>query len=202
MQGNRAQLPHKLYIGKLVDHINDSIASKPSLSCPACGKQAVYERWSDESFEYGVGDHSVALNVRIPLCHCRDCDLEFTDYRAEELRHAAVCRHLKLLTPTEIVAIRERHRMSQQAFADVSRFGRASVARWESGSIFQNASADNLLYLLCFTDNIDRLKQRFTQVDVEVPQQAEIRTRFRSLNVDLISHYRSEAASFRLYLDA
>lgn len=185
-----------------MNHIDDSVASKSSMPCPACENQAVYERWSDESFEYGVGDNSVPLNVRLPLCRCNNCGLEFTDHRAEELRHAAICRHLKLLPPAEVVAIRERHAMSQQAFADVSRIGRASLARWESGALFQNASADSLLYLLCFKENIIRLQQRFTQVEANVLRQTENPPRFRSLSVDSIARHRVEAESFRLHLDA
>lgn len=150
----------------------------------------------------GSGEKSVVLNVTIPLCSCGNCGLEFTDYRAEDIRNSAVCHHLKLLSPAEILAIRERHGMSQQAFADVSRIGRASLARWECGSIIQNASADSLLYLLGFQDNVDRLKNRFNQSDDERLSGKASNARFRSLSVESAMYYRNEAASFRLYLDA
>ena len=183
-----------------------SLTRRPSLSCPACDKQAIQERWSEESFEYGLGEHSATLEVRVPLCHCENCGLEFTDHRAEEIRHAAVCRHLKLLAPAEIIAIRERNGMSQQAFADLSRIGRASLARWESGSIFQNASADSLLFLLCFSENIERLRMRFARCDANVntnpDRPAEAPARFRSLSIDSITRCRNQAITFQLHLNA
>lgn len=186
--------------------IEHSLAGRTTLSCPACDKQVVQEQWIDESFEYGVGERSTTLRVRVPLCHCENCGLEFTDYRAEELRHAAVCRHLKLLTPAEIIAIRERNGMSQQAFADLSRIGRASLARWESGSIFQNASVDGFLYLLCFSENIERLRQRSAEHDTgestETEKRVEAAARFRSLSVESINRCRNQAANFQLHLNA
>lgn len=186
-----------------MDYLDTLATMKSSSPCPACDKQSVYERWIDDDFQYGVGEQPVTLHARIPLCHCGSCGLEFTDYRAEELRHKAICEHLNLLTPNEIVAIRERHGMSQQAFAELSRFGRASLARWESGSSFQNGSADSLLYLLCFEDNVERLARRFKEPAGGRGQEAsEQARRFRSLNLDAIERYRCEAAVFRLHVDA
>lgn len=185
-----------------MNQIDHFVASNSSVTCPSCGKQEVSERLVNEGFEYGSGEKSVVLNVTIPLCSCGNCGLEFTDYRAEDIRNSAVCHHLKLLSPAEILAIRERHGMSQQAFADVSRIGRASLARWECGSIIQNASADSLLYLLGFQDNVDRLKNRFNQSDDERLSGKASNARFRSLSVESAMYYRNEAASFRLYLDA
>jgi putative zinc finger/helix-turn-helix YgiT family protein len=186
--------------------INHSLAGRSALSCPACDNQVVREQWTDESFEYGVEERSTTLRVRVPLCHCENCGLEFTDHRAEELRHAAVCRHLMLLTPAEIIAIRERNGMSQQAFAELSRIGRASLARWESGSIVQNASVDSFLYLLCFSENIERLRQRFTEPDAsdnaDQARCTEPKARFRSLSTESINRCRSQAANFQLHLNA
>ena len=77
-----------------------------STSCPACESQRVTEKFVMESFEYGSGDDAVPLSIRVPLYKCADCGLEYTDDRAEHLRHSAICNHLSILTPEKIVAIR------------------------------------------------------------------------------------------------
>ena len=44
----------------------------------------------------------------------------------------------------------------------ITRLGAASIARWEAGSLLQNRAYDSLLYLLCFGDNLHRLRRRPT----------------------------------------
>ena len=63
-------------------------------------------------------------------------------------------------TPTEIRTIRERHGLTQQAFASLTGLGLATVWRWEKGMYTQNKSLDRFLYLLTFPENMERLKHR------------------------------------------
>ena len=58
------------------------------------------------------------------------------------------------MTPREVVAIRTRLGMTRAAFAELTRLGGASLARWEKGLLIQNAANDQLLYLLRFPENV------------------------------------------------
>jgi DNA-binding transcriptional regulator YiaG len=164
--------------------------------CPACGSTSVTERWQTESFPYGDGDMPAVLDATVPVSHCRSCQFEFTDERAEHIRHAAVCRHLELLSPDEVLAIRERYQMSQQEFAAMCRIGRASLARCEAGSLFQNASNDSLLFLLSFPENVERLIGRREVMNTTVRARSY---RFRAIAEQDTAVLRREASTFSLY---
>jgi len=77
-----------------------------------------------------------------------------------------VCRHLGVMTPRDVEAVRTRLRMTRAAFADLTRLGEASLARWEKGLLIQNPANDQLLYLLLFPENVERLRSRVTTADV------------------------------------
>lgn len=68
--------------------------NKENLSCPSCGSLKVIEEWKKDDFEYG--ENSIKLSVEIPICHCNDCNLDFTDWRSEELREKEVNKYLQL----------------------------------------------------------------------------------------------------------
>lgn len=162
---------------KRVDDMNptpDSIASKAQpLSCPNCGGQRLSARKEVENFVYGEGKEAAKLHALVEILHCDQCGFEFTDERSSDARHEAVCRYLKVMTPSEIVALRERYELSQTDFAEVSGIGKASLARWETGLIIQNRSSDNLLYLLSEEANIQRLRARHREArKVPVPTQS------------------------------
>jgi DNA-binding transcriptional regulator YiaG len=70
------------------------------------------------------------------------------------------------MTPREVEAVRTRLRMTRAAFADLTRLGEASLARWEKGLLIQNPANDQLLYLLLFPENVERLRSRVTTADV------------------------------------
>jgi DNA-binding transcriptional regulator YiaG len=153
-----------------------------------------------ERFEYGAGNDGIELSTRIPLCKCAECGLEFTDERAEHLKHSAVCRHLKILDPDQIVAIRERYKLSQQEFAEISRIGRASLARWETRAVHQNASNDSLLFLLGFPENFKLLSNRFKEAvaNIELTQNQAVR-RFRTISDEDATSFRRASKSFELH---
>ena len=172
--------------------------------CPACGSLSLSEEWIDDEFEYGNGKDAVTLVARIPLCHCENCDLDFTDWRGEDLRYEAVCHNFNLLTPKEVAAIRDRHGLTQQEFAEISRIGRASLARWENGNVLQNGSSDSLIYLLCFEDNLLRLKQRAAkqQAGAEASTHGAKVRKFRALSDAQVLEFRQESSSFHLFVPA
>lgn len=111
-----------------------------------------------ELLPFGSGAAAVQLNVRIPVRTCTDCGASFTDREAEVVRHEAVCRHLRVLTPREIRSLRVDLGMTRRMFADLTKLGEATIARWEAGAVIQNAAYDNLLRLLTHRENVLRLR--------------------------------------------
>lgn len=128
----------------------DMILSNPTARprCEGCGDGCLNRSVQEEVFLYGSGADAVELRASVPVWSCDACGEAFTDAEAEDLRHEAVCRHLKRLTPAEVLALRGRRGLTQEGFADLTRFGVASVKRWESGNQIQSESADRYLRLL------------------------------------------------------
>ncbi len=117
-------------------------------TCPQCGEASVTTFWHHDRFRYGTGDSAVDLPVDLPVRRCASCSFEFLDHEGERLRHEAVCRHLGVLTPAEVLGIRKRHGMARAKFARVTGFGEATLNRWENGLVIQNLANDRYLRLL------------------------------------------------------
>lgn len=132
--------------------------------CPACGKDSLESRVEETSFVYGTGSAAVDLTCSVPVHRCAGCAFEFTDDAAEDARDLAVRRYLRVMTPDQIRAIRESHQLSRREFGSLTRIGEASLARWESGEIIQNAGYDQFLYLLKSPENLQRLRERKDEI--------------------------------------
>jgi putative zinc finger/helix-turn-helix YgiT family protein len=128
--------------------------------CLECGSTALEERFDEETFEYGGREKPFTVTARIPSLLCTACGVRFYDEAAEWARHEAACRHLGVMTPDEIRALRKRHGPTQEAFAEMTGLGVASLGRWERGAGIQNEAYDALLYLLKFEENAERLRDR------------------------------------------
>ena len=98
------------------EHRPDESTSN-ELTCPVCGDDHVSTFVHRDAFEYGTGESAVTLHVDLPVRRCTACDLEFLDHEGERIRHEAVCRHLGVLTSTEIRAIRKKYGMTRSSFA-------------------------------------------------------------------------------------
>jgi putative zinc finger/helix-turn-helix YgiT family protein len=171
--------------------------AREGLQCPACGSTDVTTEWSDQSFPYGAGREEVLLSAHVPVRRCGNCGTEYLDEVGETSRHDAVCRFLGILTPAEVTAVRERYAMTQAEFASVSRIGRASIVRWESGALTQSASSDNYMYLLGFPENMERLRSRSTEL--RAASSSSNSRKFRALSPVLKQVAERQACSFVLY---
>jgi DNA-binding transcriptional regulator YiaG len=120
--------------------------------CPNCESLNVRAENREDRFLYGVGEQATELNAVVPMHICADCGLEYTDEVGERLRQEAICRHLGILSPSEIVAIRESYNLSRRQFAAVTRIGLASLSRWEAGGGTQNPAMDIYIRLLSRKD--------------------------------------------------
>ena len=152
-----------------------------------------------DKFEYGTGAKVVELVALVPLRVCAECAFEFTDSEAEDLRHEAVCHHLGLMTPTDIRGLRNRYGLTRAQFAEKTRIGEASLARWETGELFQTAANDNYLFLLTFPDNLELLDGRYEGEHPKNEEQSVVKASapvFRGLDPDDVVVRRQEAAMF------
>jgi putative zinc finger/helix-turn-helix YgiT family protein len=129
-------------------------------ACLECGSEALEERFDEETFEYGGREKPFTVTARVPSLLCKTCGFRFYDEAAEQARHEAACRHLGVMIPDEIHALRKRYGLTQEAFAELTGLGVASLGRWERGAGIQNEAYDTLLYLLTFPENVERLQRR------------------------------------------
>ena len=119
------------------------------LICPLCDSESIETFLHSHAFKYGSDDSAVTLRVdKLPVRRCTACDLEFIDHEGERLQHDAVCRHLGVLTPTEVREVRKRYGMTTAAFAETTGLGPATLGRWESGALVQNRANDFYLRLV------------------------------------------------------
>ena len=143
----------------------NEVASPPTVlreipgpsACEICAAPGLKTEIVRDPFIYGVGDEAVELSADIPVHSCARCGASYTGTEAERIEHEAVCRHLGVLTPEEIRGIRKRYGLSRAAFARLTGFGKASLARWERGELIQNVSSDRYLRLLLDPEVIRRL---------------------------------------------
>ena len=184
---------------------NDSFAV-PQHECPSCGSNKVTSVSEIEQFQYGDKADSVMLSASISVHHCTSCGFSFTAEDASESRHEAVCRYLGVLTPIEVLEVREHYKLSQAEFSELSKIGKASLARWESGVLIQNQANDNLLYLLTYDDNFARLRERARprKADSKELLMNVIRfiPKFRSIPAEEVEHLQREAERFELFPEA
>lgn len=105
------------------------------LQCALCGDATVSTTWADDDMVWGSGDSAIVLPVHLPFRSCSACDFTYLDHEAEDIRHQAVCRHLGVPAPADVLAIREKHGLSQAEFARAVGLQPDMVERWESGIV-------------------------------------------------------------------
>ncbi len=138
----------------------NQFSSEENITCCMCGSSDVHIRKEEDRFEYGYAETGVFLSAVIDVYRCNECSIEYTGNKADDLRHEAVCNYLGVLTPKEILRIREGMNMSQKEFARETGIDEASLSRWERGYLIQNEAMDNFLYLLSQPGNLEILRKR------------------------------------------
>ncbi len=169
-----------------------------TLRCPACGSVEVITRRERQRFPYGQGKGVVELEVLVPVRRCSACNFEYLDDSSDAIRHDALCKHLGVLTPEDIRRLRDAYGLSRAEFARLTRLGEATLSRWETGVLVQNAANDEYLRLLRYPDNVRRLQAR------DLPRKAQnhenvipiASCRFRTLEND--ERARNEERHFQL----
>lgn len=69
--------------------------AKPRTECPACSVEGVTYQREEEKFPYGIAPNTIELTVVVDVGRCIACAFQFTDWRAEIARDAAVQAHLQ-----------------------------------------------------------------------------------------------------------
>ncbi len=175
--------------------------NKPSQheECPNCGKQSITTVRETEKVTYGRGNDAIEIPVQLPVRACTECGFQYTDEQAEGIRHNAICHYLGLMTPGEIAALRRRYNMTRAEFADLTGFGEASLARWETGKLIQNTANNHLLYLLSFESNMEHLRNKRAQRREERPDAIEATTyEIRFSHLTDVDSAQLQARSFSL----
>lgn len=134
--------------------------ARRNLICPTCGSSNVKTNIKDYSFIYGAGEEGVELSVKAPVRTCGVCGFSLLDGDAEDACHEAVCRHLGVMTPSQIKALRTLYGLTQAQFSEITKLGEATLSRWERGIVIQNQAYDNYLYLLGFNENLESIHDR------------------------------------------
>jgi putative zinc finger/helix-turn-helix YgiT family protein len=142
-----------MYRDKKTDRVSSEV-------CAECGSAGVSEQIKEQSFAYGPEGDQVVLKASMPVLTCSVCGYEYFDERGEAARHVAVCRHLGVHTPEEIRNLRETLQCTRAEFCQIAGFGSASLQRWESGLLVPSVSNDQLIYLLGYPDNVERIRRR------------------------------------------
>lgn len=181
---------------------NNNELNTRAFECPNCGSMRIETRNITDKFQYGSGAKTASLEALVPFRRCADCEFEFTDSEAEDIRHKTICRHLGVMMPAEIVALRKKYGLTRAEFAEKTRIGEASLARWETGELIQNLANDGYMYLLSFPENLKRLEHRYKaqQASIGAIKSTEDgwMAKFRSLVNDIIPEKRQEADAFQL----
>ena len=136
-------------------------------SCPQCEEKQVATSIQDYKYVYGTGESAVRLNVKIPVHKCLQCELQYTDWEAEEIKHNALCQHFGVLNPNQIKKLRERYDMSRSAFAQLTGLGEASLNRWEKGINIQNLAHDRYLRLLIEPSILKKLQRTVLSLEAK-----------------------------------
>ncbi|RYY04871.1 MAG: YgiT-type zinc finger protein [Gammaproteobacteria bacterium] len=119
--------------------------TKLNILCECCGEMAVTETTKRMPIEYGDGDDAIVLYAQVPVFVCKSCEFEYTDSRAEDIRHDTICKHLNLLTSVELKSMRNDLGWSVAKLAAETALGQASLTRWENCQCFQTKANDKLL---------------------------------------------------------
>ena len=131
--------------------------------CPTCNVGRLHPQIVTERFPYeddGTEVTVVAEDVPVEVCDNPECEEQLSGPEAARIRHEAICHALGLLTPAEIGAIRERLKLTQAAFARLTRLGEATICRWERGRLLQNPAMDRYLRLIAASEENVRFLQK------------------------------------------
>ena len=128
--------------------------------CPSCRKGRLEAIQVDDVFDFRSESGLVQVTaLNVPVEQCPVCGEQLVGPEAGRVRHHAICKTLGLLTPDEILEVRERLGLTQAEFSRLTGFGEATISRWERGRLLQNRANDRYLRLIAESpENLRRLE--------------------------------------------
>ncbi len=128
--------------------------------CPVCDKeQEIIIIEKQETYPV----KGVDIEVQAHVCTCSVCHEEIWDPDLDDenliLAYQEYRKQKGLLAPEEIKAIRQSYGLSQTAFAKVLGLGEKTIARYENGSL-QDEAQNNLIFLASDPVNFHKLYAR------------------------------------------
>jgi len=122
---------------------------------------------------YSIKGTSITINARI--CKCNVCAANLWDDEIDDANlinaYNAYRKKLHLLLPEQIKAIREKYGLSQVNFARILGVGDKTIARYENGSL-QDEAINNLIMLAESKENFEKL---FWRNMYKLPQEEQER---------------------------
>jgi putative zinc finger/helix-turn-helix YgiT family protein len=150
--------------------------------CPMCEEERAATRQVQPE-TYKVRGEEITVDVpRLTCSECGEADVapEFGDVTLH--LYAEYRRRHDLLTPEQIRGIRRKYDLSQRSFADLVGVGSASIARYETGSV-QDEAHDSLLRACDDPGFVRNLFQRHG-TRLEEKEQAALSERLQELASD------------------
>lgn len=148
--------------------------------CEHCNAMAEYEiRTVPESYPVYGEQTEVLASVAV----CKNCGNVIFNEELDSANLLLACdayrRKHKLLSPVEIIAIREQYGLSQRSFAKLLDWGDKTIRRYESGSV-QSKAHNSLLLFLRDPENMDAFLAQ-NEVCLEEKQLLKLREKIASL---------------------
>jgi len=176
----------------------DDPAVRGKFVCGECGSERIKTSREIYNFPYGVGAETVELSCEVPIRNCAVCGFSFIDGEAEDICHEEVCKHIGVMPPSQIKALRELYELTQAQFSEITKLGEATLSRWERGIVIQNQAYDNYLYLLGYEENLQKIRERGESPEPMEPAVKRVeRPQFRELDVN--DEVLQKQDSFKLY---
>jgi HTH-type transcriptional regulator / antitoxin MqsA len=135
-------------------------------SCAMCGSDRVKRVRREFTAKYNQTPISIP---KAEMFECAECGERFFTPEQAKALSLAIKREARkisgLLSPEQIVAIRERLGLTQTALEKLLGLGPKVVTRWETGRVVQAKAADVALRLLALDPkNLTRLQEERQQV--------------------------------------
>ena len=137
-------------------------------SCAICDSEKTRRVRGDFPAKYNQTPVSVP---NVEMYECADCGERFftpEQARALSLAIKEQARNIAgLLSPEEIVAIRQKLELTQNDLEALFGLGSKVVTRWETGRVLQSRAADVALRLLAFDPrNLKKLREDRSQTEM------------------------------------
>lgn len=187
-----------------MDKSSKNLVIEEHNKCPVCDSSEITHDIIKEKIKtFDRNSNEIEVPVELNLNICQSCGFQYTTDNEAELKHEAICHHLGLLSPKEILDVRGTYNLSQNDFSTISGVGKASLARWERGALMQNYANDNLLYLLKFEENLKRLKARADVIQGRLQGDRVVHVDFSKPRLRIVNpedtKLKKQANKFQLY---